>query len=427
MITASHNTREYNGYKVYDHFGNQIDDKKAHRIEKYMRSADPFAEGESAAVQDSSAKGAIHSVPENIKEEYLRALKENMPPVREPEKLAKALSELKICYTPLNGTGMGYVPERLRRMGMQPQNIIIVESQREPEGNFFTCPSPNPEYEEAFAEAIKVCREQEEKPALILATDPDSDRLGVMELQDADIGKYRKLSGNQVGELLLDYLCSLAAPGENLVAFKSFVSSPLAEDIAAEYGVRLKNVFTGFKNIALEMQRLKENPSGGTFLFGFEESLGYLYGDYTRDKDGIMAAQLVCLAAAELAAQGKCLGDRLEEIYQKHGYLSAETFAKEYENEADRKKTSQIMDRLFAGGLKTEENQREYCYREKNMYCADLKGGHKLIIRPSGTEMKLKVYIFARAEQQEAAKRKEEEIRKGVEAYLEKYNSRQRT
>ncbi len=436
MITASHNTREYNGYKVYDHFGNQIDERKALIIESYMRSADPFAEREPAperaretknfseAATDGKggAKGRIRSVPEDIKENYLQALEENMPKVREPERVAKALSELKICYTPLNGTGMGYVPERLRRMGMEPQNIITVESQSMPDGNFSTCPAPNPEYEEAFAEAIKVCRGQEEKPALILATDPDSDRLGVMVLQDAERGEYKKLSGNQVGELLLDYVCSLVEPRKNYVVFKSFVSSPLAEDIAAEYGVRLKNVFTGFKNIALEMQRLKENPKEGTFLFGFEESLGYLYGDYTRDKDGIMAAQLICLAAADLASQGKCLTDRLEEIYQKHGYLWAETFAKEYENETDREKTSQIMRKLFAGGLKTEETLREYCYREKNMYCAHLKGGHKLMIRPSGTEMKLKVYIFARDPEPEAAKRRSGEIRKQVETYLAKYD-----
>ena len=433
MITASHNTKEYNGYKVYDHFGNQIDEQKALIIERYMRSADPFAGGECGGecgkgAADNTAgntRGTIRSVPENIKEMYMQALEENMPKVREPEKVAKALSELKICYTPLNGTGIKYVPERLTRMGMQAQNIITVESQSEADGNFATCPSPNPEYEETFAEAIKVCRGQAEKPALILATDPDSDRLGVMVLWDAARGEYKKLSGNQVGELLLDYVCSLAQPRENLVAFKSFVSSPLAEDIAKEYGVRLKNVFTGFKNIALEMQRLRENPAAGTFLFGFEESLGYLYGDYTRDKDGIMAAQLVCLAAAELSAQGRGLTDRLEEIYQKYGYMSVETFAKEYENEADREKTSRIMGELFSGALKTGETQKEYCYRERNMYCADLKGGHKLVIRPSGTEMKLKVYIFARDEQPEKAKRKGAEIRKGVEKYLGKYSSRQ--
>ena len=436
MITASHNTREYNGYKVYDHFGNQIDERKACIIESYMRSADPFAEGKPASesaqrtknsAEDTTngkggAKGRIRSVPEDIKEKYLRALEENMPNVREPEKVAKALSELKICYTPLNGTGMGYVPERLRRVGMQPQNIIMVASQSEPDGDFTTCPAPNPEYEETFSEAIKVCQGQEEKPSLILATDPDSDRLGVMVLQDEERGEYKKLSGNQVGELLLDYACSLAEPRKNYVVFKSFVSSPLAEDIAAEYGIRLKNVFTGFKNIALEMQRLKENPKEGTFLFGFEESLGYLYGDYTRDKDGIMAAQLVCLAAADFTSQGKRLTDRLEEIYQKHGYLWAETFAKEYENEADREKTLEIMKEIFAGGLKTEETLREYCCREKNMYCADLKGGHKLMIRPSGTEMKLKVYIFARAPEREAAKRKCAEIRKQAETYLAKYD-----
>ena len=447
MITASHNTREYNGYKVYDHFGNQIDDQKAAIIESYMRSADPFAEEEPVPEKDrevknfseceaegkaggkaegkGGAKGMIRCVPEDIKEKYLQALEENMPKVGEPEKVAKALSELKICYTPLNGTGMGYVPERLRRMGIKAENTITVESQHMPDGNFTTCTAPNPEYEETFSEAIKVCRTQEEKPALILATDPDSDRLGVMVLQDEAKGEYKKLSGNQVGELLMDYVCSLAPRHKNFVAFKSFVSSPLAEDIAKEYGVRLKNVFTGFKNIAFEMQRLKENPDKGTFLFGFEESLGYLYGDYTRDKDGIMAAQLVCLAAADFAAQGKHLTDRLEEIYRKHGYIWIETFAKEYENEADRKKASQIMQELFGGGLKTEKTQREYCYREKNMYCADLKGGHKFIIRPSGTEMKLKIYIFARDAQPENAKQKCAHIRKKVEMYLEKYDSRQ--
>lgn len=412
MITASHNTREYNGYKVYDHFGNQIDDKKAQIVEKYMQTADPFD------TQRPEAKGTIRRTPDSIKEKYMQALEENMPHLDESGKTTEALAKLTICYTPLNGTGMKYVPDRLMRMGMLEKNIITVKSQCAPDGNFLTCPAPNPEYEETFAEALEVCRMQAKKPELILATDPDSDRLGVMVLRDDVKGEYAKLSGNQVGELLLDYVCSHAEPKENRVAFKSFVSSPLAEDIAREYGVRLKNVFTGFKNIAFEMQRLKENPSEGTFLFGFEESLGYLYGDYTRDKDGIMASQLICLAAAELASQGKRLTDRLEELYQRHGYLSAQTFAAEYENEADREKALRIMQKLFSGALKTDETQREYCYREKNMYCADLKGGHKLIIRPSGTEMKLKVYIFARDAQKENAKRKGEEIRETVYAYL---------
>lgn len=417
MITASHNTREYNGYKVYDHFGNQIDDRKANIIERYMQDADPF-KGDKAEKQ-----GTIATVPENIKKQYMEALAKNLPPVTEPAKVGEALSKLRVCYTPLNGTGINYVPQRLIAMGMREENILKVSSQMVQDGNFATCPAPNPELEEAFAEALKLCKAQEHKPELILATDPDSDRLGVMVLKDASAGEYVKLSGNQVGEFLLDYVCGLASPADNSVAFKSHVSSPLAEDIAKEYGVRMKNVFTGFKNIAFEMQRLKDNPQEGKFLFGFEESLGYLYGDYTRDKDGIMAAQLMCLATADLDTRGKTVTDRLEEIYQKHGYIYSEAFAVEFENEADRKKTSGIMEELFSSRMKLDGTQKEYCYREKNMYCADFNGGHKLIVRPSGTEMKLKIYIFARDVSKACAKEKCDEIRSGVEAFLEKYDS----
>lgn len=417
MITASHNTREYNGYKVYDHFGNQIDDRKANIIERYMKDADPFKEA------GAEEPGTIGTVPENIKKQYLEALAQNMPPVTDPERVKDGLAKLRICYTPLNGTGINYVPQRLTAMGMTEGNILMVSSQIIPDGNFETCPSPNPEFGEAFAEALKLCGAQEEKPELILATDPDSDRLGVMVLKDASAGEYVKLSGNQVGEFLLDYVCRLTSPEDNPVAFKSHVSSPLAEDIAKEYGVRMKNVFTGFKNIAFEMQRLKDNPQEGKFLFGFEESLGYLYGDYTRDKDGIMAAQLMCLAAADLLTQGKTVSDRLEEIYQRHRYIYSEAFAVEFENEADREKTTGIMEGLFSGRMRLDGTQKEYCYREKNMYCVDFNGGHKLIIRPSGTEMKLKIYIFARDASKTAAKEKCGEIRRGVEAFLGKYDS----
>lgn len=415
MITASHNTKEYNGYKVYDHFGNQIDDRKASIIESYMQNADPFEENK------AKEQGIIDTVPEEIKRQYMKALEENMPEAARTERIRDALAKLKICYTPLNGTGINYVPQRLTAMGMAEENILPVPGQMVPDGNFATCPAPNPELEAAFAEALKLCKAQEDKPELILATDPDSDRLGVMVLENDTTGEYVKLSGNQVGEFLLDYVCRLASPADNSVAFKSYVSSPLAEDIAKEYGVRMKNVFTGFKNIAFEMQRLKDNPEEGKFLFGFEESLGYLYGDYTRDKDGIMASQLMCLAAADLAAQGKRVTDRLEEIYQRHGYLYSEAFGMEFENEADRRHAADIMQGLFSGDMKLDGTQKEYCYREKTMYCADFEGGHQLIIRPSGTEMKLKIYIFARGISKAEAQKKCGEIRSGVEEYLEKY------
>ena len=413
MITASHNTREYNGYKVYDHYANQIDDKKAKIIEEYMKSSDPFAH------VGTQRKGKIRRVAEDIKESYLRALDEITRKFREKEQVRKALANLKICYSPLNGTGMNYVPRQLANIGMAPENIIIVKSQAAPSGDFETCPAPNPENDAAFEQALLTCEAQEAKPCLILATDPDSDRLGVMALQVGGKPEYVKLSGNQVGEILLDYVCRHKEAGQNFVALKSHVSSPLAGDIAREYAVRMKNVFTGFKNIAFEMQHLVENPKEGRFLFGFEESLGYLYGDYTRDKDAIMAAQLVCLAAAELASEGRSLLDKLEELYERYGYEYTETFGYEYKTEADKEKSGRVMRGLFAGKFKAADIVREYSCREGMLYRADFAGGHRLFVRPSGTEPKLKVYVFARGSSRICAERKSAEIRRLAEAYLE--------
>ena len=436
MITASHNPKEYNGYKVYDRFGNQIDEKNAAIAESYIKEINPFTD--SAAENTSAEPAAVRTVPKDLKERYLQALEENTPFPREHETVKESLRRLRICYTPLNGSGRPYVLETLKRLGMKEENILEVESQKLADGNFTTCASPNPEYVEAFNEALKLCEtstEEGEKPQLILATDPDSDRLGVMCLNEE--GAYVRLSGNQTGELLFDYICrcrlSRNAAGaeqkeqKEWVAFKSFVSSPLTEEIGRSYGVKVKNVFTGFKNIACEMERIKrrcENGGNEEFLFGFEESLGYLCGDYTRDKDGVMAARLVCLAAAELLVEDKTLYTRLRELYEKYGYMAAMPFSVQYAGERDRRKAEKIIAGLFAGKLKSEKITKEFCYREKEMYCAELAGGHRLIVRPSGTEPKLKVYIFARGESASEADENAQEIKAWTERFLrevEKY------
>ena len=436
MITASHNPKEYNGYKVYDRFGNQIDEKNAAIAESYIKEINPFTD--SAAENTSAEPAAVRTVPKDLKERYLQALEENTPFPRERETVKESLRRLRICYTPLNGSGRPYVLETLKRLGMKEENILEVESQKLADGNFTTCASPNPEYVEAFNEALKLCEtgtEEGEKPQLILATDPDSDRLGVMCLNEE--GAYVRLSGNQTGELLFDYICrcrlSRNAAGaeqkeqKEWVAFKSFVSSPLTEEIGRSYGVKVKNVFTGFKNIACEMERIKrrcENGGNEEFLFGFEESLGYLCGDYTRDKDGVMAARLVCLAAAELLVEDKTLYTRLRELYEKYGYMAAMPFSVQYAGERDRRKAEKIIAGLFAGKLKSEKITKEFCYREKEMYCAELAGGHRLIVRPSGTEPKLKVYIFARGESASEADENAQEIKAWTERFLrevEKY------
>ena len=429
MITASHNPKEYNGYKVYDRFGNQIDEKNAAIAEEYIKKVNPFADSSAEVTVEELEK--VKSVPKDIKERYLQALEDNTPFPRELEAVKESLSRLRICYTPLNGSGRPYVLETLRRLGMKEKNILEVESQKMPDGNFTTCASPNPEYEEAFGEALKVCEanaDAGEKPQLILATDPDSDRLGVMCLNEE--GAYVRLSGNQVGELLFDYICRCrfgeAAAAEEQkeqtawVAFKSFVSSPLTEEIGKTYGVKVKNVFTGFKNIACEMEKIKrrcENGGNEEFIFGFEESLGYLCGDYTRDKDGVMAARMVCLATAQLLGEGENLCTHLQELYEKYGYMTAMPFSVQYAGEKDRRRVEKIIAELFAGKLKSEKITKEFCYREKEMYCADLAGGHRLIVRPSGTEPKLKVYIFARGGSASEA----DENAKAIKAWTERF------
>ena len=404
VITASHNTREYNGYKVYDHFGNQIDNHKARLVEEYIRNEDPFSQCE------PPGGGRVTVLDGSVKESYLAAVRGNLLFWDSPEKCKEALSQLKVCYTPLNGSGLGYVTRVLDGIGVG--TVDVVAAQKEPDGRFLTCPSPNPENDAAFAEALKMCAAQGNKYDVILATDPDSDRMGAAILTD---GGYCKLSGNQVGELMFDYIlrCKSREKGggrlpQEAVAIKSFVSSPLTEEMGRAYGVKVKNVFTGFKNIALEMERLKAAGRDGDFLFGFEESLGYLYGDYTRDKDGIMACQMFCLMAAEQKARGKSLTDRLEEIYRQYGYIESITTALLYKQEKDRARMAAIVKSLFDGRLKdcaelAKDIKKEFCYRQQSMYCADLEGGHRIIIRPSGTELKLKIYIFAKGSTRDEA------------------------
>lgn len=397
MITASHNTREYNGYKVYDHFGNQIDEDKARLIEKYIKEEDPFESGADAG------KGKVFILDGSVKEAYLAEVRKNTLTWDERENCERALAELKVCYTPLNGSGLGYVTRILDSLGVG--TVDVVESQKKPDGNFPTCPSPNPENDAAFTEALKVCEANRNKYDVILATDPDSDRMGAAVLTEEG---YCRLSGNQVGELMFDYILRCHSKGscgrvlsDGMTAFKSFVSSPLTEEMGRAYGVKVKNVFTGFKNIALEMERLTASGRSGDFLFGFEESLGYLYGDYTRDKDGIMACQMLCLMAAEQKARGKDLVQRLEELYRHYGYTESITTALVYKQERDRQRMTAMVKSLFDGRLKAcedlkKEIKKECCYRQQNMYCADLADGCRVIVRPSGTELKLKIYIFAK-------------------------------
>ena len=416
MITASHNPKEYNGYKVYNHFGNQIDDKKARLMEKYINRREYF---ESLGQE---LKAPIVMLDNQVKEAYLKALKEQIVLWTEKEEAEKALESLSVVYTPLNGAGRDYVVEAFAHLGIR--ELKTVEEQWQWNGNFPTCPSPNPEYEKSFDMAKSYAGEAD----IIIATDPDSDRTGVMARCN---GQMKRLTGNQVGELMLDYICNCHSKelyGRNLqgnkIVYKSFVSSPVAEDIARAYGVKIKNVPTGFKNIALEMGKLAEVGREEDFLFGFEESLGYLYGNYTRDKDGILAAQMICLMAAYLKAQGKTFFDKLEELYEKHGYMESEVMALEYKAEKDREKISRLMTDLFGGRLETLMGQKvkaDLSHQAMSMYKATLAEGHQVIIRPSGTELKVKIYCFAKGSSREKAAETLERLVKELTIFAQRY------
>ena len=410
MITASHNPKEYNGYKVYDSKGNQIDDDKARLVEKYIGAHGYFEEIEEAAV-----KGSIKEVPAEIISDYSSNIMKNVLWWDEEEACRKVMADFSVTYTPLNGTGLAHAVAVMEALGIG--NINIVSRQTDGDGEFTTCPSPDPDNESAFGEAL---REHEDKQAdIILATDPDSDRVGVMVLRN---GRYEKLSGNQVGELVCDYICSCRNDLEGKWMFKSLASSPAVEIIAKSHGLNVGNTLTGFKNIALEMEKLKAQGRENDFVLGFEESLGYLYGTYTRDKDAVMGCQLICLAAAKCRAEGITLADRLQQIYEKYGYIESRTWSKKFEKEKDRLLISELMEKLFKGRMEsigTEALEIDRSLEEKNVFQASA-GAHKIMIRPSGTELKLKFYVFAKGSGRDEAAATAEMILNELKEYTEK-------
>lgn len=433
MITASHNPKEYNGYKVYDHYGNQIDDRKARKIEGYIQRHDYF----DVPRRTPGVSGKIFTVPQATIEAYrdsIAALAVWWGPEDGPgQTFPRAISNLKVIYTPLNGTGIKHVPEILRRTGVK--NLQLVESQLAGDGQFETCPSPNPETRQAFNEALKLAAQlvaSAEVPAdIIVATDPDCDRMGVMVYHG---GEYILLSGNQMGELIFDYLC-IAHGGpkkqglEGKRVYKSLVSSPLVDLMAAPHGIRVTNTLTGFKNIALQMEKLAEAGREDEFFFGFEESIGYLYGTYTRDKDGTMAAQLACLTAAYCKSRGITLLDRLEQIHDQYGFVETRAAALHFKREKDRAVIAGIMKVLLDDQLNSLNGwdvEFDRSYKKDNIYqgiikTADPAGrlcSHRFIVRPSGTELKLKSYVFAEGSCQTDAEDAADSILKALQIWL---------
>ena len=397
MITASHNPARYNGYKAYGPDGCQMTDDAAAVVYAEIQKTDVLTGAKLVSFEEGLSSGMIQYVGDDCKEALYDAIK-----ARSVRPGLCKTAGLKLVYSPLNGSGLVPVTRVLHDIGID--DITIVPEQKDPDGNFPTCPYPNPE----IFEALRLGLELAEKNGadLMLATDPDADRVGIA-IRCPD-GSYQLVSGNEVGVLLLDYICQgrieKGTMPANPVAVKSIVSTPLADKVAASYGVEMRNVLTGFKWIGDQIARLEAAGEVERFIFGFEESYGYLAGSYVRDKDAIIGSMLICEMAAYYRSIGSSIKERLEAIYAKFGRYLNKVDSFEFPGLSGMEKMAGIMDGLRKappkeiGGYAVTK-VTDYKDTEKtglpsaNVLIYDLEGGATVVVRPSGTEPKIKTYF----------------------------------
>ena len=397
MVTASHNPAKYNGYKAYGPDGCQMTDEAADIVYAEIQKTDILEGAKMMSFEDGMAAGLIEYVGDDCKEALYDAIKARS--VR-PE-LCKTAG-LKLVYSPLNGSGLVPVTRILNDIGID--DITIVPEQQYPDGNFPTCPYPNPEIFEALRLGLELAEKSDAD--LMLATDPDADRVGIA-IKCPD-GTYELVSGNEVGVLLLDYICAGRIENgtmpEKAVAVKSIVSTPLADAVAANYGVELRNVLTGFKWIGDQIAQLEAAGEVDRFIFGFEESYGYLAGPYVRDKDAVIGSMLICEMAAYYRSIGSSIKQRLEEIYAKYGRYLNKVDSFEFPGLSGMDKMAGIMNELRQnppaeiGGyavVKVTDYKKpeETGLPAANVLIYALEGGATVVVRPSGTEPKIKTYF----------------------------------
>ena len=397
MVTASHNPAKYNGYKAYGPDGCQMTDDAAAVVYAEIQKTDILTGAKIMSFEDGLAQGLIEYVGDDCKEGLYDAIKACQ--VRPG--LCKTAG-LKLVYSPLNGSGLVPVTRILNDIGID--DITIVPEQKYPDGNFPTCPYPNPEIFEALRLGLELAKSS--GADLMLATDPDADRVGIA-IKCPD-GSYELVSGNEVGVLLLDYICAgrieKGTMPKNPVAVKSLVSTPLADAVAANYGVEMRNVLTGFKWIGDQIARLEADGEVERFILGFEESYGYLAGPYVRDKDAIIGSMLICEMAAYYRSIGSSIKQRLEEIYAKYGRYLNKVDSFEFPGLSGMDKMAGIMASLREkppveiGGYKVVkvtdyEKTAETGLPAANVLVYALDGGATVIVRPSGTEPKIKTYF----------------------------------
>jgi phosphoglucomutase len=425
VITASHNPSKYNGFKCYDPTGYQITDEAAAKIYSYMKSVDMFDGVKRMSFEDALANDMVDYIEDWLKDEFIDCVLDcavNKDVVKK--------SGIKVLYTPLNGTGNKPVRRVLKKLGVQ--ELQVVKSQEKPDGNFPTCPYPNPEIRQVFEEGLAMT---EEFPAdLMIATDPDCDRVGIAV---RDEGEYKLMTGNEVGAMLCEYLLSqLKEKGklpENPVIVKTIVTTPLISAICKEYGADMRDLLTGFKYIGECITELEAKGEEGRYVLGLEESYGYLTGIHARDKDGVNAAMIICEMAAYYKTQGITLWQFMNSVYEKYGYFFNQLDNYAFEGAAGMQKMTDMMDELrnnppkeingskvvwvgdYKKGITTDG---ETGLPKSNVLSYRMESGDAVIVRPSGTEPKIKIYITAKATSREEAEKKLSVISNSVKTLL---------
>lgn len=417
IITASHNPAKYNGYKCYNSKGYQMTDDEAAQTYEYIKKVDYFTGIKKVDFDSALSDGKIEYIGEKLIESFLDEVQKQCI---NPDIVRKA--DLKVIYTPLNGTGNKPVRKILDRIGVK--NVYVVPEQEKPNGNFPTCPFPNPEIKQVFELGLEMNKKI--GADILLATDPDCDRVGIAVPDDS--GKLVLMSGNEVGAMLLNYILSQKKEkgllSDNSIAVKSFVSTDLAEVIAKKYNCKFKNLLTGFKYIGELVTNLEAEGRASDFVMGFEESYGYLAGTHARDKDAVVASMLICEMAAYYKTKNMNLVDVMESLYEEFGFYANVVESYTFEGASGMEKMASIMDGLrtnapskiagydvvsvsdyeasktvFANGRADEKIELP----KSNVLAYGLTDGNKLIVRPSGTEPKIKAYITAVGKSREEA------------------------
>lgn len=421
-ITASHNPAEYNGYKVYGPDGCQITEHAAAAIESAIDKVDVLHGARLMDFDEGMEQGKIEHISDDVLDLFIDAvLKQSL---QDPD--AKDVA-LRLVYTPLNGTGLECMRKMLPKIGVTDVHVVV--EQEKPDGDFPTCPYPNPEIQQALEKGIELS--EKVHPDLLLATDPDADRVGIAVKNGDD---YQLLTGNEVGILLLDYVCKMREKLHSMpndpIAVSTIVSTAMIDAIAKDHGVKIVRTLTGFKYIGDVISRLAEKGESDRFILGFEESYGYLSGDHVRDKDAINASMLICEIAQHYKALGQNLAQAIDGLYKKYGYYRNKTVSYQFPGEDGSKKMASIMGDLRSDSIDSIAGmsvERKIDYEtgigdlpKANVVEFDLPDANKLVIRPSGTEPKIKAYIFAKSDTDENAETMVQRLKQAADSIMSK-------